>query len=213
MPRTLFLFDRPESVAAWSAIDDRVMGGVSRSALRFDPAGHAVFAGLVSADNNGGFASVRSAVVHRASGEFDPEAFDAIELDVRGDGRRYKLNLRTDHGFDGVSYQAGFEPPAGTWTHTFKTPRFAFRGWAPQEIDVTKNRVTMELAFSGAVLPNGLRLAFAHAFEVANPRPAITPYAPSLLACSLACRPIPARHAGRCFSRLATPQSPPVKVR
>ena len=61
------------------------VGGVSRSALRFDPAGHAVFAGLVSADNNGGFASVRSAVVHRASGEFDPEAFDAIELDVRGD--------------------------------------------------------------------------------------------------------------------------------
>ena len=126
MPRTFFLFDRPESVAAWSAIDDRVMGGVSRSALRFDPAGHAVFAGLVSADNNGGFASVRSAVVHRASGEFDPEAFDAIELDVRGDGRRYKLNLRTDHGFDGVSYQAGFEPPAGTWTRV-RLPLAAFR--------------------------------------------------------------------------------------
>ena len=115
MAQTLFLFDRPESVATWSAIDDRVMGGVSRSTLRFDPAGHAVFAGLVSADNNGGFASVRSAVVHRASGEFDPEAFDAIELDVRGDGRRYKLNLRTDRGFDGVNYQAAFAPPAGQW--------------------------------------------------------------------------------------------------
>ena len=45
MLRTLFLFDRPESVSTWSAIDDRVMGGVSRSTLRFDPAGHAVFAG------------------------------------------------------------------------------------------------------------------------------------------------------------------------
>ena len=126
MLRTLFLFDRPESVATWSAIDDRVMGGVSRSTLRFDPAGHAVFASTVSADNNGGFASVRSAVVHRASGEFDPEAFDAIELDVRGDGRRYKLNLRTDHGFDGVSHQAGFEPPAGTWTRV-RLPLAAFR--------------------------------------------------------------------------------------
>ena len=65
MPRELFRFDTAASVADFSAIDDRVMGGVSRSALRFDPAGHAVFAGLVSADNNGGFASVRSAVVHR----------------------------------------------------------------------------------------------------------------------------------------------------
>lgn len=120
MPQTLFLFDRPESVATWSAIDDRVMGGVSRSTLRFDPAGHAVFAGTVSADNNGGFASVRSAVAQPAAGDFETEGgeaggFDAIELDVRGDGRRYKLNLRTDRNFDGVNYQAAFTPPAGEW--------------------------------------------------------------------------------------------------
>ncbi len=121
MSETLFLFDRPEAVAAWSAIDDRVMGGVSRSALRFDPAGHAVSSGQVSPDNNGGFASVRSALVQPAAGESDggggeAGGFDAIELDVRGDGRRYKLNLRTDRGFDGVNYQAAFAPPAGLWT-------------------------------------------------------------------------------------------------
>jgi len=110
MPETLFLFDRPESVAAWSAIDDRVMGGVSRSALRFDPAGHAVFSGRVSPDNNGGFASVRASV------SMPPGAdIDAVELVVRGDGHRYKLNLRTDRGFDGVNYQAVFAPPAGQW--------------------------------------------------------------------------------------------------
>ncbi len=110
MSETLFLFDRPEAVAAWSAIDDRVMGGVSRSALCFDPAGHAVFGGLVSPDNNGGFASVRAPVSPPPVGEID-----AIELVVRGDGHRYKLNLRTDRGFDGVNYQAAFEPPAGQW--------------------------------------------------------------------------------------------------
>ena len=115
MPRTFFLFDRPESVATWSAIDDRVMGGVSRSTLRFDPAGHAVFAGTVSADNHGGFASVRSAVAQPEAGDFETEGgeaggFDAIELDVRGDGRRYKLNLRTDRSFDGVNYQAAGAP-------------------------------------------------------------------------------------------------------
>ncbi|MDX9884586.1 CIA30 family protein [Thauera sp.] len=110
MPETLFLFDRPESVAAWSAIDDRVMGGVSRSALRFDPAGHAVFSGQVSTDNNGGFASVRASVSTPPGSDID-----AVELVVRGDGHRYKLNLRTDRGFDGVNYQAAFAPPAGQW--------------------------------------------------------------------------------------------------
>jgi hypothetical protein len=111
MPETLFLFNRPESVAAWSAIDDRVMGGVSRSALRFDPAGHAIFSGQVSPDNNGGFASVRASVSPPPTGDVE-----AIELVVRGDGHRYKLNLRTDSGFDGVNYQAAFTPQAETWT-------------------------------------------------------------------------------------------------
>ena len=34
---------------------------------------------------------------------------------MRGDGRRYKLNLRIDRGFDGVNYQAAFAPHAGIW--------------------------------------------------------------------------------------------------
>ena len=76
------------------------MGGVSRSALRFDSAGHALFAGTVSADNNGGFASVRSAWRRmRPAGSatrgrqrgLDAGDRDAIELEVRGDGRRHKL--------------------------------------------------------------------------------------------------------------------------
>ncbi len=111
MPETLFLFDRPEAVSPWSAIDDRVMGGVSRSTLRFDPAGHAVFGGQVSPDNNGGFASVRASVSPPSARDIE-----AIELVVRGDGRRYKLNLRIDRGFDGVNYQVAFAPPAGLWT-------------------------------------------------------------------------------------------------
>lgn len=36
-------------------------------------------------------------------------------IEVLGDGKRYKLNLRTDDAFDGVNYQALFEPPAGAW--------------------------------------------------------------------------------------------------
>ena len=58
-PFVLFDFSDPAAVAEWAPIDDRVMGGVSHSRLRHDPAGHAVFEGQVSLDRGGGFASVR----------------------------------------------------------------------------------------------------------------------------------------------------------
>lgn len=112
MARTdLFRFDAASAVAAWSAIDDAVMGGVSRSRLRHDPAGHAVFEGEVSLQRGGGFASVRSAALPLGA----PLA-QACVIEVCGDGKRYKLNLRTDDAFDGVNYQAVIAQPAGAWT-------------------------------------------------------------------------------------------------
>jgi len=111
MSRELFRFDTLVSVADWSAIDDSVMGGVSHSRLRHDAAGHAVFEGVVSLENSGGFASVRSRPldlgVSRAAN---------YTLEVRGDGKRYKLSVRAGDAFDGISYQARFEAPVGTWT-------------------------------------------------------------------------------------------------
>ncbi len=111
MEHTLVRFDTATAVAGWTPVDDGVMGGVSRSRLRHDDAGFAVFEGIVSLEKGGGFASVRTR----------PAAFGAVGashylLDVRGDGKRYKLNLRTDETFDGVNYQALFTPPAGQWT-------------------------------------------------------------------------------------------------
>ena len=110
MSRELFRFDSLASIADWSAIDDSVMGGVSHGRLRHDAAGHAVFEGVVSLENNGGFASVRSRPLDLGV----PGAAN-YSLEVRGDGKRYRLNVRTDDAFDGVGYQARFEPPAGTW--------------------------------------------------------------------------------------------------
>lgn len=111
MARLFFDFTSPDAVAGWSAIDDRVMGGVSRSRLRHNPAGHAVFEGVVSLERSGGFASVRS-----RPGEYGAPCATAYLLEVAGDGRRYKLGLRTDDDFDGVTYQADFVPPAARWT-------------------------------------------------------------------------------------------------
>jgi len=110
-PTTLFRFDTAAAVADWSAIDDAVMGGVSRSGLRHDPAGYAVFEGEVSLQRGGGFASVRSAAQPLGV----PLAVACV-IEVRGDGKRYKLALRTDDAFDGVNYQAAFESPSGAWT-------------------------------------------------------------------------------------------------
>lgn len=87
-------------------IDDAVMGGRSRS--RVEPCGGgAAFTGEVSLADGGGFASVRS-----APRRWDLRGRSVLVLRVRGDGRRYKLNLRDDAALDGVTWQAPFDPPA-----------------------------------------------------------------------------------------------------
>jgi NADH dehydrogenase [ubiquinone] 1 alpha subcomplex assembly factor 1 len=111
MTAVLFDFSDPRSVALWNPINDGVMGGVSQSQLRHDPDGHAVFLGQVSFENNGGFASVRC-----QPSDLGIKDVTAYLLEVYGDGKRYKLNLRTDNSFDGVNYQMQFDPPAGLWT-------------------------------------------------------------------------------------------------
>ena len=68
-------------------VNDDVMGGLSQSRLRQDANGM-FFEGLVSLENNGGFASMRS------SARF-PQGAQQIELLAKGDGKSYKLVLRT----------------------------------------------------------------------------------------------------------------------
>ncbi|HWO17227.1 MAG TPA: MG2 domain-containing protein [Kofleriaceae bacterium] len=66
----------------------------------------------------------------------------------------YEIELAKLETRDGV-----LEPPAGTrWQYSFKTPPFKLLGGAPTEVDLKAKSVTMELSFSGPVLPN---LAFA----------------------------------------------------
>jgi hypothetical protein len=94
------LFDYTRSDACpWLPIDDVVMGGVSHSAMGIENC-RAVFAGAVSLDHGGGFASVRS-----QPGLWDLSEYGGIILTFRGDGRRYKLRMKTDPGFDGVNWE------------------------------------------------------------------------------------------------------------
>jgi hypothetical protein len=102
------------------------MGGVSRSRLRHDASGHAVFEGHVSLDRNGGFASVRS-----SPGDRGKPGATACTVEVRGAGKQYKLNLLIDDGFDSLNYQCGFSPAGDDW-QAIRIPlanfRASFRG-------------------------------------------------------------------------------------
>ena len=120
-PLLLFDFSDPAAVAQWAPIDDRVMGGISRSRLRHDPAGHAVFEGEVSLERNGGFASVRSSPAARGQ----PGAAACL-IGLRGTGQRFKLSLLIDDGFDSLNYQTGFAATGGSW-QTLCLPLAAFR--------------------------------------------------------------------------------------
>lgn len=120
-PTLLFDFSDPVSVHDWAAIDDRVMGGISQSTMRYNPQGHAVFEGLLSLQRNGGFASVRS-----IPGERGLCGATTCQIEVRGQEKRFKLNLLTDDGFDSLNYQASFATSGEAW-QTLNIPITAFR--------------------------------------------------------------------------------------
>ena len=108
--RILLPFAQSAELQGWRAIDDRIMGGCSLSRPEFIDGGGLRFRGVVSLDNGGGFASIRSPEADYALG-----GCSGVRLRVCGDGQRYKLGLRTDRFFDGISYQAGFTPPSDAW--------------------------------------------------------------------------------------------------
>ncbi|CAL9102099.1 unnamed protein product [Musa textilis] len=113
----------------WGALDDVVMGGVSESGFQVDPKGNedggptGLFKGVVSIANNGGFTSIRT---KNFSTPEDLSAYDGIEIRVKGDGRRYKLILRTSSDWDTVGYTASFDTTKEKW-ETIKLPFSSFR--------------------------------------------------------------------------------------
>eukprot|EP01018_Ginkgo_biloba_P014949 Gb_08986 [translate_table: standard] len=102
----------------WGALDDVVMGGVSESLFQISPTvgedGRLVglFKGYVSTTNNGGFASIRT---KNFSPLEDLSAYNGLELQLKGDGRRYKLIIRTSTEWDAVGYTTSFDTIKEQW--------------------------------------------------------------------------------------------------
>ena len=114
-------FSNPNTLRDSWIVNDGVMGGVSQSSLRQDEDGM-FFEGMISLENNGGFASMRSSVRF-------PQGTQLIELIAKGDGKRYKLVLRTELA-PRVTYVADFIALPTWQTYRFNLSQFksTFRG-------------------------------------------------------------------------------------
>lgn len=102
-------FSRQGEDGCWWAVNDDVMGGVSRGWMRVT-GGVGIFEGYTSLENGGGFASVR-----RQPAEYALGGCCGLRLRVRGDGRTYQLRLRTRDLSEGAAYRARFETVADEW--------------------------------------------------------------------------------------------------
>lgn len=107
----------------WGVLDDIVMGGVSESSIRLIDS-TALFTGVVSTANSGGFVSVRTRNLEPPLNLSDCEG---IQLRVKGDGKRYKFIVRNQAKWDGIGYCYSFDTVYNIWT----TVQIPFRELIP----------------------------------------------------------------------------------
>ena len=93
-----------EEDVQWYAVNDNVMGGVSRGGFTIVENQTGEFAGQLSLENNGGFSSIRTRIDKGLLA-----GYDGFDLRVRGDGRKYTL-------------LAAPSDVRGSWQQTFRAP-------------------------------------------------------------------------------------------
>ena len=98
--------DEPE----WYTVDDDVMGGISNSTVEIEQPDILLFSGTMSLDNNGGFSSVRS--------DWEPinlSDYDGVLIRLFGDGKIYRLRIRSATAGSEIAYNAYFETNPNEW--------------------------------------------------------------------------------------------------
>lgn len=104
--QTIIIFDFSSETPnkQWQIVNDGVMGGLSNSSIQLTEEGHGKFAGHVSLENNGGFASVRLPT------DIDVKSDEQeIILKIKGDGKTYQCRLK------------GSRSQSETYVHQFNT--------------------------------------------------------------------------------------------
>lgn len=94
----------------WFVVNDDVMGGKSSGGFELSD-GNLLFTGSTNT-RGGGFSSIRS-----RGPRMDLSEFSGIRLRVRGDGRQYSWQLRTNAMYRGreLGFWSEFETTAGQW--------------------------------------------------------------------------------------------------
>ena len=137
----------------WYLRNDAVMGGVSSSRLRVN-GGVLRFSGQVRLENNGGFSGIRSNPSH-----YDLSGVSNVVLRVRGDGRRYALQLGTRFT-SRVTYRNEFNTVAGQWTEV-KIPLSSL--WPTRSGERVQGPAldVRQVVFFGLVIGNGRAESFS----------------------------------------------------
>ncbi len=104
------LFNFAAGEPGWYTVDDDVMGGVSSSTVTVVDPDILIFSGTMSLDNNGGFSSVRSDWTLT-----DLSRADGVLMRVLGDGKIYRLRIRSAETGRDITYNAFFETTPETW--------------------------------------------------------------------------------------------------
>jgi len=100
---TIIDFNKNSNLYGWRVVDDVVMGGQSNGEFTINNEGHAVFSGVVSTANNGGFSSLR----YRFD-KLNIAKFETIKIRVRGDGNKYQFRVKPTI-FNQFSYTGYFQ--------------------------------------------------------------------------------------------------------
>lgn len=106
----IFDFSDPQTTSLWKPLNDVIMGGRSAGTMKQASPTSAVFTGVVSLEQGGGFASVRA-----LPAEYNLEGLSGLILSLRGDGKSYKINLTDNQGPRDVLHQDRFETRQNEW--------------------------------------------------------------------------------------------------
>ena len=123
----IYDFNSTNGSRGWQVVDDTVMGGMSDGALATDKDGHAIFEGVVSLENNGGFSSLRY-----GTGSIEAGKYKNFVLMLKGDGKKYQFRVKR-YRSDRHSYTYTFET-SGEWQEIkipFEQMTPTFRGYTP----------------------------------------------------------------------------------
>lgn len=112
--------EKPE----WYAVNDDVMGGVSKGGPVEAEGPLLLFVGDISLKNNGGFSSVRA-----DSSDWALPGDGTLVLKLKGDGRSYWMDLRSSRRQGAFSYRLGFQTLADKEV-TIRMPLASFRASA-----------------------------------------------------------------------------------